>query len=45
MSCAHDPKNFADVAVGAGRASVGLPRCLIPGFDGAIFSTDWKDAL
>ena len=21
------------------------PRCLIPGFDGAIFSTDWKDAL
>jgi hypothetical protein len=23
----------------------GLPRCLIPRFDGAILSLEWKDAL
>src|SRR4051812_30663485 len=24
---------------------VGLLDCLVPGFDGALFSSDWKDAL
>jgi hypothetical protein len=22
-----------------------MPRCLIPRFDGALFSSDWKEAL
>ena len=24
---------------------LGQARCLIPGFDGAVFSTEWKEAL
>jgi hypothetical protein len=27
------------------RARIENPRCLIPGFDGAVFSLAWKDAL
>jgi hypothetical protein len=26
-------------------ATAALPRCLIPDFDGAIFSLEWRDAL
>ncbi|CAP57798.1 hypothetical protein GDI3855 [Gluconacetobacter diazotrophicus PA1 5] len=27
------------------RLSVPTPRCLVPGFGGALFSHEWKDAL
>jgi NAD(P) transhydrogenase subunit alpha len=33
------------VGLGMTRMAKVLPRCLIPGFDGAVFSREWKEAL
>jgi hypothetical protein len=39
-------ESYSDVIVRlAEEAMVASARCLIPGFDGAIFSVEWRDAL